>query len=167
MGTMRILKKSFIMATRSRKRFISAIFLYCALSWWVAFSLERGEVILATMGVVGGLIIATVYGYILSQFRRIQIATLKCIGWDNVSIQVLMIGEILLVSLLGYVLTLEIDIHLLGIASYLPFTGFEGFIFSGLSLALSLLVVIVAQIPAIIVAYRKTLKVRPMVALKA
>lgn len=164
---MRIFKKSMIMATRNKKRFLAAVFLYCALSWWVSFSIDQGDLILTSMGIVGGLIIATVYGYILTQFRKLQIATLKCIGWDNKSIQILMVGEIVFVSLLGYLVTLELDIHILGIASYLPFTGFQEFVFSGFSLLLALIIVIIAQIPAIILAYRRTLTVRPIVALKA
>lgn len=166
MGNFRILKKSLVMSTRVRKRFILAVLFYCILSWWVAFTIQLGDTFLVTLGIIGGLIIATVYGFIISQFRRGQIATLKCIGWGNSNILILLIGEILFVSLLGYVLTLEIDIHILGISTYLEDILLQ-FVFSGQALGVALLVVILAQIPGIIIAYWRTLKVRPIVALKA
>ncbi|MHA1754825.1 MAG: FtsX-like permease family protein [Candidatus Odinarchaeia archaeon] len=166
MSNWRILKKSLIMATRVRRRFILAVIFYCILSWWVAFTIQLGDTFLVTIGLLAGLVIATVYGFFLSQFRKNQIATLKCIGWGNTNILVLLIGEILFVSILGYVLTLEIDIHILGISNYFGNILSE-FVFSGFSLIISLFVVIIAQIPGIILAYWKTLRVRPIVALKA
>ncbi|MEM2109033.1 MAG: FtsX-like permease family protein [Candidatus Odinarchaeota archaeon] len=166
MGNFRILKKSLLMSTRVKKRFVLAVLFYCILSWWVAFTIQLGNSLLVVLGILGGLIIATVYGFILSQFRKGQIATLKCIGWGNSNILLLLIGEILFVSLLGYILTLEIDIHILGVSTYFE-DILRQFVFSGPALAIALLVVIGAQVPGIILAYWRTLKVRPIVALKA
>ena len=166
MGNWKIFKKSLIMATRIKRRFILAVIFYCILSWWVAFTIQLGDTFLVTMGIIGGLVIATVYGFILTQFRKTQIATLKCIGWGNRNILILLIGEIFFVSTLGYVLTLEIDIHILGISTYLS-DILTDFVFSGTALGIALLVVIVAQIPGIILAYWKSLSVRPIVALKS
>ncbi|MHA1409422.1 MAG: FtsX-like permease family protein [Candidatus Odinarchaeia archaeon] len=166
MGNSRIFRKSMVMATRNRKRFILAILFYTVLSWWVAFTIQLGDAFLMFMGILGGLIVATVYGFFLSQFRKTQIATLKCIGWGNKNILVLLIGEIFFVSMLGYIITIEIDIHILGISTYLGGIPTE-FIFSAAALGVALLVVILAQIPGIILAYWKSLSVRPIVALKA
>ena len=166
MGNLRIFKKALWMTTRSKRRFFSAIGIYCVLSWWVAISIHLGEAVLAVMGVLGGLIVAVLYGFVLSQFRKTQIATLKCIGWGNDNIRLLMIGELLLVSLLGFVITLEIDVHILGLSWYVGMDPAQ-FVFSGLSLALTFIIVIVAQLPGIIIAHWRTLQVRPMVALKA
>ncbi|MFX0097479.1 MAG: FtsX-like permease family protein [Candidatus Hodarchaeota archaeon] len=168
MGNLRIFRKALTMTTRSKRRFFSAIGIYCVLSWWVAFSIHLGEAVLATMGILGGLMVAVLYGFVLSQFRKTQIATLKCIGWGNDNIRLLMIGELLLVSLLGFVITLEIDIHILGLTWYIVPTATQSeFVFSGLSLALTFMIVIVAQLPGIVIAHWRTLQVRPMVALKA
>ncbi|MFX1485872.1 MAG: FtsX-like permease family protein [Promethearchaeota archaeon] len=169
MGNLRIFRKALTMTTRSKRRFFSAIGIYCVLSWWVAISIHLGETVLAIMGILGGLIVAVLYGFVLTQFRKTQIATLKCIGWGNDNIRLLMIGELLLVSLLGFIITLEIDIHILGLSWYVGVAPgiITQFVFSGLSLALTFVIVIFAQMPGIIIAHWRTLQVRPMVALKA
>ena len=171
------------LSIRSKYRFISFVVVYSALAWLIAvplrnvtfadmaspsfYSLQDPTSIRLIITVITAIIIAMLYGFLLSFFRKMEIATLKCIGWGNTHVRTLIIGEILFVSTVGYLLLLELDIHILGINQYVPYVNVSSLIFGGDALLLTLIIIVFCQIPGVLVANYRILKVRPIVALKA
>jgi ABC-type antimicrobial peptide transport system permease subunit len=142
----------------------------------VAYLLLSYEAVSTLVAVLGGLIVATLYGFLLTTFRKTEIATLKCIGWSNGNIRVLITGEILLISCLAFLLFVEIGIHLAGLSFYFTgdATGTLFFvpawirpIFEARNLLLwTFLLVVLAQLPGILLANYRILAVKPMEALR-
>jgi predicted lysophospholipase L1 biosynthesis ABC-type transport system permease subunit len=142
----------------------------------VTYLLLTGETASIFIAVLGGLIVATLYGFLLTSFRKTEIATLKCIGWANSNIRILIIGEILLVSLLAFFVFIEIGIHVTGLAFYLSGDPFSPLFFvpgavqqvllARNQLVLTFFVVVLAQIPGILLANYRILAVKPMEALR-
>ena len=90
--------KSFRLAWRAQRRFWAFIVVYFILVGMVAYLLIPFTAISALIAILGGLVVATIYGFLLTTFRKTEIATLKCIGWSNNNIRLLIVGEILLIS---------------------------------------------------------------------
>ena len=169
--------KSFRLAWRAQRRFWAFIVLYFIVVGMVAYLLIPGTAISTFIAILGGLIVATIYGFLLTTFRKTEIATLKCIGWSNNNIRTLIIGEILLISCIAYLLFIEVGIHLAGLAYYftasatgsLPFVPsfIQGiFVAREVLIPWTFVVVVLAQIPGILLANYRILAVKPMMALR-
>jgi hypothetical protein len=169
------------LAVRSRIRFVTFVVVYCALAWLIAINLNaigsitsgpggrltEAQIRLAST-LIGSAIVSTLYGFLISIFRKKDIATLKCIGWGNNNVRSLITSEILFVAIIGYILLLEMDIHLLGINAYLSFlVDVSTLILTRNTLILTFIVIVVFQIPGVLIAHWKVLKIRPMEALRA
>ena len=168
------------LAVRSRIRFITFVAVYCALAWLIAINLNAVGSISPSPGgftepqirlgstLIASAIVSTLYGFLISTFRKRDIAVLKCIGWGNNNVRTLLISEILFVAVIGFVLLVEMDIHLLGINEYLSFlVDVNTLILTSNTLVLTFTILVLFQIPGVIIAYWRVLKVRPMEALRA
>jgi predicted lysophospholipase L1 biosynthesis ABC-type transport system permease subunit len=116
------------------------------------------------------------YAWMIVNYRRTEIATLKCIGYTNANVRTLIVGEIIWTTLSGFFLVVEIVIHLLAfqvlggyvslglpaqpapVSVLLPFSLFN--------LLITLGIFLIVQLFGITLAYRRVLKVRPMQAMR-
>ncbi|MCK5151654.1 MAG: hypothetical protein KAQ65_07435, partial [Candidatus Thorarchaeota archaeon] len=77
----RILFKSFKFAFRARKRVLFFIAIYAILYIYVARGLSVPT--LAVTSLFMAFVVATIYAILIAQFRRRDIAILKCVSWSN------------------------------------------------------------------------------------
>ena len=81
----RILINSMRVALRSRRRFIAFTIIYAILIMWIGITLRTGSLATSLDGwfsITAGAIVAILYAFLLSYFRRDDIATLKQIGTE-------------------------------------------------------------------------------------
>ncbi len=111
------------------------------------------------------------YANIIVTYRKMEIATLKCIGWKNNHIRVLISGEIMAVTLLAFLLVIEAYFHYTAISAY-SLSAQSQPITNGIVLvqfwpaALTFLIMLGVQIAGILIANDKILKIRPIQALQ-
>ena len=175
----RIIKLSWNVAIRARRRLFAFTVIYGILIMWLAVTLRRWNwadeafIYDATFIIIAGTVVAGIYAFILSHFRQRDIATLKCLGWDNTEIRWFVIGEIFLVIILGFLAILEISFHVIGVLYYfigpsIATYGLVNFlIFPPIVLLAALGAVLLAQVPGLFIATWNVSRVRPIVALRA
>ncbi|NVM54412.1 MAG: hypothetical protein HWN66_11975 [Candidatus Helarchaeota archaeon] len=166
--TFRVFMKSLRLAVRTGKRFSLFVIIYSILIGITSIILNDilkggGEVWLAFFFVGIMAVVALVYGLILSSYRKLQVATLRCLGWTSANIKWFFIGELLLVCVVAAIIDLEIIIHYLGIGYYI---GINPPILDATPFLITVFVVIGVQFLGVFVAWRRMLKVRPMEALR-
>jgi len=178
MSVIRILLTSWKVSLRSRRRLISFVVIYSILAIWISVVLRRwawtNPMFLydAIFVLITGAIVATVYGFIVSHFRQKDIATLKCLGWNNNEIKWFIAGELVFVTVISFIGTLEIFFEIVGVLYY--FLGnsvvnldiVRFIIFPPHVLIVSFITILIAQIPGIMIATWRVLSVRPIVALR-
>jgi len=95
---------------------------------------------------------------------------LKCIGWTNGNINTLVSGIIFYTTFMGFFIVIEVLFHYAAIIAYLNsaniLVSIPAILISLVPVAITFLIFLVVQLAAIILANRKVLKVRPMLALK-
>ncbi len=178
---LRVFLKSMKIAARSRKRFIAFTVIYAFLMLLIGVTLRSGNLATSIDGwflISVGVILATIYAFLLSHFRRDDIATLKCIGWSNNDIRLLVIAEIVAVTLTAFLGILEISWHLFGILFWLnagvsstpfslPYNQYIAFwVFPWPSMMFTLGILLAFQIPGIIITTWRVLSISPMRALR-
>jgi predicted lysophospholipase L1 biosynthesis ABC-type transport system permease subunit len=177
---LRIMIKSWRLAWRAQRRFWVFIAVYFVLIGMVTYLvrafLQAGDAVSLLWAILGGLLVATLYGFLLTTFRKTEIATLKCIGWSNSNLRVLIIGEILLISCLAFLIFVEVGIHIAGLAFYLTgqstgalfiVPGYIQSIFTARDiLPWTFVLVVAAQLPGVLIANYRILAVKPMEALR-
>ncbi len=177
---MRIFFKSWRLATRNRRRFFGFIVVYSMLALAIATSFKQlekdpGNYVLLIVTIAVGIILSTMYGLILTTFRKKEIATLKAIGWSNGNVRARILGEILFLSLIGFILLIELDVHILGLSYYIfgldpivlvdtPLV--QNFYFSRSIMILTFILIVTLQIPGVLFANNRALQVKPMVAMR-
>ena len=166
----RILFKSFKFAFRSRKRVLSFIVVYAFLFVTVARGLETPSWYLY---LAMALVVGTFYAILISQFRRRDISIFKCIGWDNSNVMLLLVGEVVLVSLSAFLILFQLSIEVLGLAAYLGGPSSDMLIslhsIIGIDagpLALTLVLIVLLQVPGLLLAQYRATKIPPMRALR-
>ncbi|MHA1838334.1 MAG: FtsX-like permease family protein [Candidatus Ranarchaeia archaeon] len=168
-------------AIRSRKRFTAFTVIYAILMMWIGITLRSGGIEASLDGwfaIIAGVIVAMLYAFLLSHFRRDDIATLKCIGWSNNDIRLLVMGEIIAVMFTAFFGILELSWHIFGIAFWLniggsatpfviPYNQYLAFwAFPWPIMGLTLGVLLAAQIPGLIITTWRVLSISPMRALR-
>ena len=174
---LRIFWKTFSMARRSGRRFVVFVVIYAFLIAITAYFLQQAAlnqnaffawftVLVVTMTIV----VSSLYGYLVCNYRKREIATLRTIGWDAGSIRTLFLSELFLVFMSAIFIVLEIIFHVVAIAYWAdptnPPVTLQSVIIHPLILLITLLIVFVCQLPGILFGYRKILKVRPMEAMR-
>lgn len=174
----RLWKKAVLMTLREKKTFIVFILIYTSLIFLTSLFMQlaftgglsgnAGYFVLIFFGV--SLLLSLLYAWIIVSRNRRTWATLKCIGYTNKNINSLVTGKIFFTTLVGFVIVIEVLFHYTAGVGYLQTAN----IINGIPLVLIDLVPVVftfilflfAQVLAIILANRKILKVRPIIALK-
>ncbi|MFQ5980808.1 MAG: ABC transporter permease [Candidatus Heimdallarchaeota archaeon] len=113
------------------------------------------------IGVGGGLIVATLYAYLITRFRRREVAILKAIGFNARSIRITLLSEILTVAFLGFAaatLIIEGYIRWSAGSEYIA----SLFIMPYFTLLVSGSVVVLTCIPGFLLISWRILSVRPI-----
>ena len=178
----RLFKKSVLMVLREKKQFIIFCLMYTVLIFWTSYSLELtidpvGNIFgsasfFIALGV--GIFLSLLYAWIIVNRNRKNIATLKCIGYTNKDINSLVSGFILFTTIMGFIIVIEVLFHYAAIMAYIvaAFGPPSGFTYADIPLVgllpvvVTFIIFLLFQIIAIVVANRRVLKVRPIIALK-
>lgn len=170
----RIFLKSLKLAIRSRKRFLLFVVIYALLMAFTTifahFAMQTGNIWGIILSILTTIATSIIYGLILSGYRKTQVATLRCLGWDFSNIQSLFIGELILVTVVAFLVDLEIAIHQIGIIFY--FMGDAGIaalggpLFEPLWFFITFFLTLGIQCIGIYIAYYKMKKIKPMEALR-
>lgn len=171
------------MVLREKRQFIVFCLMYTILIFWTSFSVEL--IISEGLGIASvsffialgvGIFLSLLYAWIIVRRNSKTIATLKCIGWTNRDINSLVSGFILFTTILGFILVIEVLFHYVAIVGYWEAWVAEVYgssynianlpLVSLLPVVVTFIIFLFFQIIAILLANRKVLKVRPIVALK-
>ncbi len=174
----RLWKKAIKMTMREKKTFVVFTGIYTILIFLTSFFIETillgggGGLTTFFIGIffITSLILSLLYAWILVARNRRTWATLKCIGYTNSDVNSLITGIILYTTFIGFLIVIEGLLHYTAIVTYLQSAniamGLPVILVSLLPVVLTFFVFLVVQLIAILVANRKILKVRPMLALK-
>jgi len=173
----RMWRKAILLSLREKRVFVVFTLIYTTLIFLTSFFIDLGidgnfgemawNFVLIFFGT--SLFLSMLYAWILVSRKRRIWATFKCIGYTNKNILSLVSGMIFFTTLVGFFIVIEVLFHYAAIIAYVNQTD--------LNIALLILVDLVpvvvtsgifigVQIVAFILAYRKVLKVRPIIALK-
>jgi hypothetical protein len=115
-------------------------------------------------------VLATLYAILISQSRATDIAILKCVSWSNSDILLILVGEVVLVSLTAFLIVFQVSVELLGLAAYLALpilTTLQGWLVVDVSILLvTLVVIVILQLPGLYLAQRRAMMIPPMRALR-
>ncbi|MFW9825315.1 MAG: FtsX-like permease family protein [Candidatus Thorarchaeota archaeon] len=116
------------------------------------------------------LFLSLLYAWILVSRKRRVWATLKCIGYTNKNVIVLVSGMIFFTTVVGFFIVIEVLFHFAAAISYLHginlLTEIDSLLIGLGPVIITSALFIVVQLFAFVLAYRKVLKVRPIIALK-
>ncbi|MHA1729481.1 MAG: FtsX-like permease family protein [Promethearchaeota archaeon] len=140
----------------------------------MSFSLQTAPTTSITslvIALIASIISSILYAWLLIRFRRMEIATFKCVGYTNNNIRSIIMGEIIWVCFVAFIVTGEFLIHWTAIEVIiysvfgLDLSNYSLFI-EPLSIIVTIGLFLLAQLGGIWLAYRKILKLRPIVALR-
>ncbi len=175
---LRLWKKAIILALRSRKRYFVFTMMYTALLFWSSYSLHISSVqtttavtsFLIAMGI--SIFLSLLYAWVITNYRRREIATLKCIGYTNRDCKTIIIGEILFATISGFIIVIEVLFHFVAALGYF-YSAVNPSVPSSQLPLISLPAVLLTfgifvsvQLIGILLANRRVLRVRPIIALK-
>ncbi|MHA1784111.1 MAG: FtsX-like permease family protein [Candidatus Helarchaeota archaeon] len=174
---LRIFWKTLSMARRSGRRFIVFVTIYSFLiaitAYFLKIAIDSQYAFYAwftILFIVMAIVVSSLYGYLVINYRKREIATLRTIGWDAGSIRTLFLSELFLVFIAAIFVVLEIIFHVVALTYWAfaptPPAALESLIIPWWILLVTLLVIFACQLPGIIFGYRKILKVRPMEAMR-
>ena len=175
---LRLVGKSIMLAMRSRRRFIVFTLMYTVLMVWMANNFQQymyvdpasRNLLLLLVSIGSTILLAILYAFIVINYRKKEIATLKCIGFTNNDIRTIIITELVWVSFLAFFIQVEVLIHATAIMTYIekatPPAAAVDPILDALPVLFAFLIFIISQVLGILIMYRKILKLRPIVALR-
>ncbi len=120
------------------------------------------------VGIVGGIIVATLYAYLITRFRRREVAILKAIGFNGRNVRITLLSEILTVEFFGFsvaAILIESFYRLTASSAYIPslFTSFMFLpYFPSTTILISGSVIVLTCIPGSILISWRTISVRPI-----
>ncbi len=170
-------KKAILLSLREKKIFTVFALIYTILIFLSSLFIELGikgqlgesALFFILIFFSTSLILSLLYAWILVSRRRRVWATFKCIGYTNNNIIILVSGIILFTTLMGFFIVIEVLFHYAAIVAYLNLAkiNLDVDILVGLvPVIITSVMFILVQLIALIVVYRKVLKVRPIIALK-
>jgi len=170
-------RKAILLSLREKKIFTVFTLIYTVLIFLTSLFIdlglsgELGELAWYFVFIFFGvsLFLSLLYAWILVSRKRRVWATFKCIGYTNRNILVLVSGMIFFTTLVGFFIVLEVLFHYAAGVAYLNQTtiDFDVTILVDLVPVVTTSAIFIGvQIVAFILAYRKVLKVRPIIALK-
>lgn len=168
-------KKAILLSLREKRIFTVFVSIYTILIFLSSLFIELGgqlgesAIFFILIFFSTSLILSLLYAWILVSRRRRVWATFKCIGYTNKNIIVLISGIILFTTLMGFFIVIEVLFHYAAIVAYLNSAkiNLDVNILVGLvPVIITSVMFILVQLIALIIVYRKVLKVRPIIALK-
>jgi hypothetical protein len=170
-------RKAILLSLREKKIFTVFTLIYTVLIFLTSFFIDiglsgdLGELAWYFVIIFFGtsLFLSLLYAWILVSRKRRVWATFKCIGYTNKNILVLVSGMIFFTTLVGFFIVIEILFHYAASIAYINQTGINfavTILVDLIPVITTSAIFIVVQIFAFILAYRKVLKVRPIIALK-
>ena len=179
----RLLGKSIMLAMRSRRRFIAFTAMYTVLMLWLSMNLKEylnndspGSINMLVYSVLATVVLSIIYAWIIVNYRKQEIATMKCIGYTNSNIRTIMLGEIIWVTLVAFLIVAEVLIHQTAATTYYQNQNLTAADSTYYDLTTPILqikpvlttlgIFLVSQIVGILIMYSKILKLRPIVALR-
>lgn len=115
------------------------------------------ELVFLGFAIIGGIFLSLMFSYLISRFRRREIAVLKALGYSNPSVRAALIGEIITTSSVGFVIGLGTAQGLIFfISDYSPTSLLRGF-----SMLYSFLINVVIAVPGMFLISRRVLKISP------
>ena len=176
---LRLIGKAIKLAMRSRMRFIIFTLMYTVLMLWNAWNIQdflppnvagTGDYLLLAISIGSTAILAVLYAWIVINYRKREIATLKCIGYTNGNIRTLIVGELVWVTTMSFVIVAELLIHITGFTAFINLAGETATVTQPIirliPIVLSFAMFLFFQIVGILIMYSKILKLRPIVALR-
>ena len=170
-------RKAILLSLREKTVFTVFTLIYTTLIFLTSLFIDLGikgdlgelawYFVLIFFGV--SLLLSLLYAWILVSRKRRVWATFKCIGYTNRNILVLVSGMIFFTTLVGFFIVIEVLFHYAATVAYLKQANiiFELPVIIDLIPVVSTSAIFVfVQIIAFFLAYRKVLKVRPIIALK-
>ena len=158
-------KKAILLSLREKKVFTIFTLIYTVLIFSTSLFLELGaELYLVGIFFVVSIFLSILYALILVSRKRRVWATLKCIGYTNKNILSLISGMILFTTIMGFFIIVEVLFHYTAALAY--FKAADPILIGLTPVIITSTLFILVQILALILAYRKILKVRPIIALK-
>lgn len=181
---LRLVGKSIILAMRSKRRFIVFSLMYTTLMAWMSWNFQEfifagqdatRNLLLLLISIGSTLILSVLYAFIIINYRKQEIATLKCIGYTNTNIRTIIIGELVWVTFVAFIFVIEALIHVTAFTTYLAdISGGSSSetitvnapILSIWPILITLLMFLLSQILGILAIYKRILNLRPIVALR-
>ncbi|MFX1502905.1 MAG: FtsX-like permease family protein [Promethearchaeota archaeon] len=174
---LRMWRKAILLSLREKKIFTAFTLIYTILIFLtslfidIGLSGDLGELAWYFVIIFFGtsLFLSLLYAWILVSRKRRVWATLKCIGYTNKNILVLVSGMIFFTTLVGFFVVIEVLFHYAAAIAYInqtPINFTRTILVDLLPVIVTSGIFIFVQILAFILAYRKVLKVRPIIALK-
>ncbi len=163
-----------MMVLREKKQFTVFCLMYTFLIFWTSYSIELvlktpGLGLASTsffMALSVGIFLSLLYAWLIVRRNSKTIATLKCIGWTNKDINSLISGFILFTTFIGFFIVIEVLFHYAAFFAYIDPTNPTVPLVSLLPVFVTFIIFLLFQIIAILLANRKVLKVRPIIALR-
>jgi ABC-type cobalamin transport system permease subunit len=158
-------------AFRSRRRIFAFIIIYAVLYIQVGKGLQAGGPDWWFWPIVA-FAVATVYAILISQFRRRDIAILKCVSWSNPDVTLLLIGEAIVVAISAFLVVFQLTVEILGVAYYFfGGTAMVNWLQAYISLqaapmVITLFLIVVLQIPGLVLAQFRANHIPPMMAIR-
>ncbi|MFX1455517.1 MAG: FtsX-like permease family protein [Promethearchaeota archaeon] len=172
----RMWRKAILLSLREKKIFTVFTLIYTilifltSLFWNLALTppqqggMGEGAYYLLLIFFGTSLFLSLLYAWILVSRKRRVWATLKCIGYTNKNILVLVSGMIFFTTIIGFFVVIEVLFHYTAALTYLQIGN--PILIQLIPVIVTSALFILVQIFAFILAYRKVLKVRPIIALK-
>ena len=110
-------------------------------------------------GIFGTFMVSTLYSYLITRFRRREVAVLKAMGYNKWSVRTVVLSEILVVAVTGFL------IGLIAIQAFFYFSSPGSYVFWIMfspTAVLSFLAVVLSSIPGFLLITTRILGVRPI-----
>jgi ABC-type antimicrobial peptide transport system permease subunit len=139
---------------------------------------DRGtqELLLLLISLVSTISLSILYAFIIINYRKTEIATLKCIGYTNGNIRTIIVGELVWVTMVAFTIIAEVLIHISAVFTYVKYTGAQISddilptisvpLLSIFPIIITLALFLISQVLGILIMYRRILRLRPIVALR-
>ncbi|MHA2005975.1 MAG: FtsX-like permease family protein [Promethearchaeota archaeon] len=161
----RMWRKAVLLSLREKRVFTIFTLIYTTLIFTTSLFLElEADLYLVSIFFGVSLFLSLLYAWILVSRKRRVWATLKCIGYTNKNILSLISGMILFTTIMGFFIVIEVLFHYTAALAYLEST--TPILIGLMPVIITSALFILVQILAFFLAYRKVLKVRPIIALK-
>ena len=126
-------------------------------------------------GIFGTFMVSTLYSYLITRFRRREVAVLKAMGYNSWDVRIVVLCEVLVVAITGYIIGVLLIQgflwnplgRLLGqqggyYYQFINFSTYPPFIIPSTTVVLSLLAVVISCIPGFFLITIRILSVRPI-----